>query len=107
VSHGGREVRRRDEALDAVDQIPVEGSQRRDVKGPDASSIARPQRLENGEQSGLSLPRPGRCDDEKVRPRPNLRQGSFLHVVDFRDFGAAEQLGKRCATCPASILRLQ
>ena len=72
MSRGGGEVRGRDEALDAVNQIPVEGSERRDVESPDATPIARSQRLENREQSGLSLPRPGRCDDEKVRTRPNL-----------------------------------
>src|SRR6266498_1700950 len=40
VPHGGCETRGRYEALDTVDQIPIKGSQGRDVEGPDPIPLA-------------------------------------------------------------------
>ncbi len=42
VPHGGCETRGRYEALDTVDQIPIKGSQGRDVEGPDPIPLAGP-----------------------------------------------------------------
>src|SRR6266581_4185457 len=92
MPYGRHELGRRDEAENSVDEISVECAKRRDVEGANPLSIARPERLKDRKQSGFRLPRPGRCDDEQLRTRPDLANRLGLHLVHFRDPSAIEQL---------------
>src|SRR2546426_7574145 len=67
VPDGRRELGGRDETENSVDHVSVERAKRRDVKGANPPSIARPERLKDRKQSGFRLARTRWCDDEEVR----------------------------------------
>src|SRR3989454_1711104 len=92
MPYGRRELGGRDEAEHSVDEISVECAKRRYVEGANPLSIARPERLEDREQSGFCLARTGRCDDEELGTRLDIANRLGLHLVHFRDAGAMEQL---------------
>ena len=92
MPYGRHELGRRDEAENSVDEISVESAKRRDVEGANPLSIARPECLEDREQSGFCLARTGRCDDEKLRTRLDLEGRLGLHLIHFRDASPMKQL---------------
>src|SRR3989454_6360371 len=68
MPHGRRELGGPDEAENSVDHVSVERAKRGDVEGANSFSVARPECLEDGKQSGFRLARTGWCDDQHAKP---------------------------------------